>query len=155
VKEALFSILGQRIEGARVLDLFSGTGAIGFEALSRGASEAVFVERSPRQAAAIKRTARTLGLAERSLVIAGDASRSLGRVNGRFDVVYADPPYAAQPPAGLFEALRDRGAIDAATVAVYERRSGAASPPLTSAAFETVREERYGEVLLQFLRAAA
>jgi 16S rRNA (guanine966-N2)-methyltransferase len=155
VKEALFSILADRIAESRVLDLFAGTGAIGFEALSRGASEAVFVERHARQAAAIVRTAESLGVADRSKVLVVDATRAAARLHGRFDLVYADPPYADDPPARIFEALRERGSIDTETIAVYERRSGAKRPPLESPGFTTEREERYGEVTLQFLRAVA
>jgi 16S rRNA (guanine966-N2)-methyltransferase len=154
VKEALFSIVGDRIAGARVLDLYAGSGAIGFESLSRGAACAVLVEQDARQAAALRRTAQTFGVAERTRVLALDAARAAAVVDGRFDFVYADPPYAAPPPVAVFETLRARRAVDADTLLVYERRSKR-STPLNAEGFETEREERYGEVLLQFLRVQA
>jgi 16S rRNA (guanine966-N2)-methyltransferase len=153
VKEAIFSIVGTAVGDARALDLYAGSGAIGFEALSRGARAAVFVENNARQAGAIRKTAQLLGLSEAVCVVAADAARAAASLEGRFDFVYADPPYALPPPAAVFERLRERGAIDADTIAIYERRSGRSGRPLEAAGFETVREERYGEVLLQFVRA--
>jgi len=154
VKEALFSILGERIEGAAVLDLFAGTGAIGFEALSRGAASVVFVELHAAAACAIRATARDIGVADRVRTLRADAY-DVGRAGmlDRFDFVYADPPYEAPAPIALLAALRASGAIDAQTVIVYERRSSSTTVHFPD--FTAVREARYGEVLLQFLRVDA
>jgi 16S rRNA (guanine966-N2)-methyltransferase len=95
VREALFSIIG-RLDGARVLDLFAGSGALGIEALSRGAASAVFVESSRPALAALRENIRTLDLPERAMVIAGRVERSssaLARL-GPFDVAFCDPPWA-------------------------------------------------------------
>jgi 16S rRNA (guanine966-N2)-methyltransferase len=90
VREALFSILGD-VAGARVLDLFSGTGALAIEALSRGAAEATLVDTHP---AAARRNVESLGLAERAKVVRADAARFLRRTDpGSFDLVLCDPPY--------------------------------------------------------------
>jgi 16S rRNA (guanine966-N2)-methyltransferase len=90
VREAIFSILGT-IDGARVLDLFSGSGALAIEALSRGASEAVLVDTHP---AAARRNIGSLGLHDRAEVTRGDAVRFLRRAApGSFDLVLCDPPY--------------------------------------------------------------
>ena len=148
-KEALFSIVGERIAGARVLDLYAGSGAIGFEALSRGAAHATFVELHAPTAAAIRRAAEQLGVEKRATVICAPAEKAAGRVAGHFDFVYADPPYALPPPHLTFGALRRRGAIDAGTILVYEHRSDA--PGFASPGFATAREARYGEATLQFL----
>ena len=150
VREALFAIVGERIVEARVLDLYAGSGAIGFEALSRGASHATFVELQAPPAAAIKRTAAELGLAARVSVLLAPAEKAAQRLSGRFDFVYADPPYALPPPHLTFSTLRTRGAIDAATVLVYERSERA--PAFASPGFATLREARYGETVLQFLK---
>lgn len=152
VKEALFSILGERIAGARVLDLYAGTGAIGFEALSRGAAHAIFVELHAPTAQALRATAAELGVASRATVVVAPAEKAATRLSGRFDFVYADPPYALPPPLLTFGTLRRRGAIDAATTVVYERRESA--PPFASPGFTTLRDARYGEVMLQFLQIA-
>jgi 16S rRNA (guanine966-N2)-methyltransferase len=94
VREALFSMLGD-VSGARVLDLYAGSGALGIEALSRGAAAAVFVERDPRALAAIRRNLDALGLAED--VVRQDALRFLARAEGTFDLVFCDPPYDSVP----------------------------------------------------------
>jgi 16S rRNA (guanine966-N2)-methyltransferase len=148
VKEALFSILADRIAGARVLDLFAGTGAIGFEALSRGAAHVTFVEAHAQTAARILQTATRLGVASRIAVIAAPAERAVRALEGTFDFVYADPPYAAEPPSSIVAALRARGAIRPGTIVVYEHRSGK-----TGASFEGTtlrRRARYGDVALEF-----
>jgi len=153
VKEALFSILGPRIGNARVLDLFAGSGALGFEALSRGAAEVTFVERHRPTADALRAIARTLGVEERVAVIAADAERVTARLAGRFDLVFADPPYAQPYPAALFASLRAAHAIDAATTVVYEHAARGAAPSDPAMLLE--RAERYGEVALSFLHPLA
>jgi 16S rRNA (guanine966-N2)-methyltransferase len=153
VKEALFSILSARIDGARILDLFAGTGALGFEALSRGAAAATFVEAHHKTADALRSAAHALGLGERAQVLAVPAERAARIVEGRFDIVFADPPYASAFPAGAFATLRERGAIDAASVVVYEHSSRL--PPPADPAFRVERTAVYGEVALAFLRAEA
>jgi 16S rRNA (guanine966-N2)-methyltransferase len=149
VKEALFSILGARIADARVLDLFAGSGAIGFEAISRGAAYVTFVESHAPAAAAIRTAAEGLSVGDRVRVICAPAERAVARLTGRFDVVYADPPYVQAPPLSIFSALRERGAIDAASTLIYEHRTN--SPSLTGPGLRSVRETHYGEVTLQFL----
>jgi 16S rRNA (guanine966-N2)-methyltransferase len=105
VREAWFSILGDAIPGARVLDLFAGSGALGLEALSRGAAHVSFVELSPRSLATLRQNVTALGVADRVTVHRGDALRFVDRVAHReFDVALADPPYTT----GQAEALRDR-----------------------------------------------
>jgi 16S rRNA (guanine966-N2)-methyltransferase len=153
VKEALYSILAARIADARVLDLYAGSGAIGFEALSRGAAYVTFVERHAPTAAAIAATAEALGVSERVRVVCASAERAAARLEGRFDLVYADPPYASPPPFAAFAALRERGALAADAVLVYEHRTVA--PSLAGSGFVSVREARYGEVTLQFFAADA
>jgi 16S rRNA (guanine966-N2)-methyltransferase len=89
VREALFSIIGP-VEGAKVLDLFSGTGALAIEALSRGASEATLVD---THTALARRNVGDLGLADRAWIVRGDALRFLRRTRRRFDLIFCDPPY--------------------------------------------------------------
>jgi 16S rRNA (guanine966-N2)-methyltransferase len=112
VREALFSMLGD-VSGARVLDLYAGSGALGIEALSRGAESAVFVERDPRAAGVIERNLASLGLDQR--VVTQDAMRFLARAQGMFDLVFCDPPYdsasgLAGPLADHLPALTAEGA---------------------------------------------
>ena len=101
LRQAIFSSLGAVVEGARVLDLFAGTGAYGLEALSRGADSACWVERDARILALLKSNARILmgesELARRAQFIAGDARIApvLSRAGEGFDLIFADPPYEA------------------------------------------------------------
>lgn len=95
VREALFNILGQDMSGLVVLDLFAGSGALGIEALSRGAARCVFVERAPAAAGQVRANLAALGLEDRGRVLAADALRAgpgLAQA-GPFDLALADPPY--------------------------------------------------------------
>jgi 16S rRNA (guanine966-N2)-methyltransferase len=89
VREALFSILG-KVDGARVLDLYCGTGALAIEAISRGAQSAVLVDTKPRAA---RRNVETLEVEDRCTVVRADAIRYLGSEKRQFDLVFCDPPY--------------------------------------------------------------
>jgi 16S rRNA (guanine966-N2)-methyltransferase len=149
VKEALFSILADRVDNAKVLDLFAGTGALGFEALSRGAAHATFVEQHRPTADALRGTADAFGLADRTTVLAVPAERAARMVEGRYDLVFADPPYAQAYPAAAFATLRERGVIDERSLVVYEHSSREPAP--SDPAFPVQRTAVYGEVALAFL----
>ena len=100
VREGLFSSIGPRVEGARVLDLYAGTGAVGIEALSRGARHATFVDSSPSAVAAVRENLRLTSLEERGSVQRSDVLRFLERFRDPergFDLVVLDPPYGAGP----------------------------------------------------------
>jgi len=99
VREALFSMLGELVPGARVLDLFAGSGALGLEALSRGAREASFVERNAAACAAIEENLRRAKLDDARVMRADVAAalRRLAESGAQFDLIFADPPYAKQP----------------------------------------------------------
>jgi 16S rRNA (guanine966-N2)-methyltransferase len=153
VKEALFSILAERVVAARVLDLFAGSGALGFESLSRGAASVTFVERHRPTAAALGRSAQALGVGDRVLLLNAPAERAAQVLGGPYDLVFADPPYAQPYPGAVFAALRERGAIDPATTVVYEH--AARTRPPSDAAMQLERSARYGEVALEFLRPLA
>jgi 16S rRNA (guanine(966)-N(2))-methyltransferase RsmD len=92
VRETLFNWLGQDLSGAACLDLFAGSGALGFEALSRGAVSVVMVEKEPRALAALRDNAKILGAANLTIV-RGDALEFARGARSRFDVVFVDPPY--------------------------------------------------------------
>jgi 16S rRNA (guanine966-N2)-methyltransferase len=95
VRETLFNWLGQRLDGLHALDLFAGSGALGFEALSRGAARVVMVERDSRVVEGLRTTARELG-AEAAQVVQGDAIAFLRRGVERYDVAFVDPPFASR-----------------------------------------------------------
>jgi len=107
VREAWMSILADAIPGARVLDLYAGSGALGLEALSRGAATATFVELNPPSLRALQANVAALGVGERATVHRGDALRYVeGLSAGAFDVALADPPYARDDAARLVALFR-------------------------------------------------
>jgi 16S rRNA (guanine966-N2)-methyltransferase len=140
-REALFAILGD-VSGLEVLDLFCGTGALGIEALSRGAASAVLVDSKPDLA---HRNVAALGLERRCEVVRSDALRYLERPGERFDLVLCDPPYgaAARLGAELGRLLPPRLAAGGRVVT-----ESAARAPL-ELGLPVVRERGYGEALIR------
>jgi 16S rRNA (guanine966-N2)-methyltransferase len=138
VREALFSMLGD-VSGARVLDLYAGSGALGIEALSRGADSAVFVERDPRAVAAIERNLESLGVEQE--VLREDVVRFLRRGAGTFDLVFCDPPYdsASRLAGPLTERLPEVTSADARIVTESDKRNPLELP------FPLVTERTYGD----------
>ncbi len=154
-KEALFSILADRVRGARVLDLFGGTGAVGIEALSRGAEHVTFVERFPPALKVIGHNLQNTKLADRAYVVRGDAFKYLRRQHiGPFDIIYVAPPQYQ----GLW--LKALTMIDArpelltpnGEVIVQINPREYEEPALTH--LERVDSRRYGSVQLDFYRLA-
>jgi 16S rRNA (guanine966-N2)-methyltransferase len=104
-REAWMSIVQPALSGARVLDLFAGSGALGLEALSRGAAEATFVEDDPRAIVALRKNVESFGAGTRVTIVRADAVRYLDSLGaGAFDIAFADPPYEK----GLASAVGDR-----------------------------------------------
>ena len=129
LRKSLFTVLAGELEGARVLDLCAGVGTLGFEALSRGARECVFVERSPRLGRLIERNAARLGTNAFELVV-GDALGELRRfleAGREFDVAFLDPPWETWESEGGLELLR--GAVSLVPLVVAEHRSSWTAPP--------------------------
>jgi 16S rRNA (guanine966-N2)-methyltransferase len=150
-REALFDILQDRIAGARVLDLFAGSGAVGLEALSRGAASAVFVESDPE---ALEVNVETLGAGGGEVeILSGDARRAVAALSGRgerFDLVFADPPYtlARAIPRSIADVLAPEGTL------VVQCDSDAAVPDISGLA--PVQRRVYGRnVFLFFGRSGA
>lgn len=139
VREALFAILGD-VHGARVLDLFAGSGALGIEALSRGAGSAVFVDSDREAAAAIRRNLDTIGIAAAE-VRRQDVLRFLGACEASFDLVFIDPPYdsASRLSEPLSAALPAVLAEDALIVTESSKRT-----PL-DISLPLLRERTYGD----------
>lgn len=145
VREALFSSLESMmdLDGARVLDLYAGSGALGFEALSRGAGHATFVESDRRAAEVLKSNAKDLGFA--GVMIANRTAEAYATTEGeKFDVVFADPPYAVTDDelAKVLHGLRHRLAPDAVLVVERASRSG---EPAWPDGVEPLRAKRYGD----------
>lgn len=150
------SALPEGIEGARVLDAFAGSGALGIEMLSRGAAWATFFDVDRQAAALVGRNLEALGCARaRYRVVAGDvlALAERGRVPGApFDLVLLDPPYAMGAVAAgvLLASLADDGMLAPGAVVLFEHAAGDAGVELEG--FELLREKRYGSVAVDVLR---
>lgn len=93
VKEAIFSTLGEDMDGSKVLDLFSGSGNLGIEAISRGAGEVVFVDKSGRCIHTIEENLNSLGAKDKATLIHSDAGAFIHKCTKRFDIIFMDPPY--------------------------------------------------------------
>jgi 16S rRNA (guanine966-N2)-methyltransferase len=155
-REAIFDILGPRlVSGARALDLYAGTGALGIEALSRGAASAHFIERSPEIAQQLERNLRTLGFGDEARVVEADLARcELPRqVAGDWHLVFLDPPYDGDEGPRWVEALARSSRLVPNGILVYERRKGAPAP--LPPAFTLATERTYGEATVAFYRAGA
>jgi 16S rRNA (guanine966-N2)-methyltransferase len=156
-REAVFNILahgidGFDIEGARVLDLFAGTGALGLEALSRGARSCLFVDDHAESRALIRRNVETLALTGVTRIFRRDATR-LGPAErmGPFDLVFADPPYGKGLAERALASAREGGWLASGAVVVVEESADAElSAP---EGFAEIDRRRYGDTQVVFLRA--
>jgi len=147
-RQAFFNIVGDRIGGARFLDLFAGSGIFSFEAISRGAKESVAIDSSRAHTSAIDKTAKDLGVPVRT--VTADALAGIKRLGGEvFDVVYADPPYAYDRYDDLLMSIDSLSLADDARVAVEHRRR---SEPFTATPnrLKFSRRAEYGEVWISF-----
>lgn len=160
VREALFSMLvsegvfGERAGDLRVLDLYAGTGALAFEALSRGASTAVLVDEARAAIAAIQKNVRSLGAERRVEVVASPVDRALARLERgatRFGLVFADPPYADVADAAFVGILASVAALmEPEAVFVLEHASKDAAPAVKG--LEHDRSRTHGTTTLSFYR---
>ena len=158
VRQALFNVLihgapGLDLEGLRVLDLFAGSGALGLEALSRGARFALFIEESAAARAAIRRNVEALGLTGATKIWRRDATR-LGEAGSvqPFDLVFCDPPYGAGLGERAIAAAAEGGWVAQGAVAVLEERADRIIewPPL----FEEIDRRRYGDSAIALAKAS-
>ncbi len=153
LREAVFNILSGLVEGAVVLDLFAGTGALGLEALSRGADSAVFVDHDRRAAAVIRRNLEACGLTGRSRVIRWDAAQSLRPLASQpvpFSLIFMDPPYGGGLAAPALTHLHHVGRVADGAVVVVEHTAGEPmdAPPV----FVAKDRRRYGKTFVTFFR---
>jgi 16S rRNA (guanine966-N2)-methyltransferase len=148
VREAMFAVLGRRVHGARVLDLFAGSGALGLEAMSRGAASVVFVDNDASAAFAIRRNAlKLIEDEDRWRILPMHAARALRALRGTFDVVLIDPPYDRGAGEEL-SLLMQRGLLASDGIAVVEHRSKEALALPTS--MKLIKTSKYGDTSLTF-----
>lgn len=154
VREALFDILGGDVRGCRVLDLYAGSGALGIEALSRGAKWAVFVESDAVCAGTIRENLERCSLTSQAVVIRGSLPTALRRVplpsGERFDLVLLDPPYASSSAEATLEGLVRFSLLAEDARIVWEHGSGHRPLPPTRL-FLLQKDRTYGNTTLSFL----
>ena len=152
LKESLFGILSPALSDAVVLDCFSGTGAIGIEALSRGARQVVFIESSRVSCRLIRSNLKLCGIASGARLIQEDvfgALRDLGRKGFQADVIFFDPPYDFQPYKDLLDIVYSRGLAAPSAPVVIEHRRKAALPE-EGQNYRLARVTRQGDQCLSF-----
>ena len=151
-REALFNILSLKIYGARVLDLFAGSGALGIESLSRGAKEVLFNDCSKDSVAIVKKNLTALKIAingEQAKVVQSDYLACLEQARGQFDLIFIDPPYRFDYGEKALKKIAERGLLTENGIAVYER-----DVPFDGeiAGLEKYDERKYGKAYLTFFK---
>lgn len=153
IRETMFDLLGPGFEGLRVLDLFAGSGALGIEAISRGADQVVFVERERRALGLLRRNLDACRLLPLVRVVAAEVRAFLAgpRPEVPFDLVLADPPYRKGWPAVVVELLGSGGWLGPGGRLMLESEAVAEVPP-AQGTLELVKSRRYGNTALSLYR---
>jgi 16S rRNA (guanine966-N2)-methyltransferase len=151
VREAIFNLLinggyGNPVQGARVLDMFAGTGALGLEALSRGAADATFVENGRIALGLLARNIALMRAEGQSTVLRRNVLQPLPPAGPAFDLVFLDPPYGKSMGEAALPLWQEKLAPDA--MIVWEE----ARPPITPPGFESLDQRRYGDTVVTILR---
>ena len=149
VKEAVCSALQFVFPGAKVLDLFAGSGQMGIEALSRGASGAVFIDADPRALACIKQNVKACGFAERSAVLRSDAVSYLQRTTERFDIAFLDPPYRHDILPQILPLLAEKMQKNGIIVCEHEPECKLSERILY---FDLQKQKKYGKIIISIYR---
>ena len=151
VKEALFSIIHFDIPGAKVLDLFGGTGQLGIEALSRGAKHAVFVDQSEQACRLIRENLKRTHMEQESQVVRGDYLDYIGHCREQFDIIFLDPPYAEVFLENALKRITEIDILHSGGIIVAERPLGK-ELPWEFQGYERSRDYKYGKILLTIYR---
>ena len=151
VKEALFSIIQFDVPGARVLDLFGGTGQLGIEALSRGAESAVFVDAGEKACSLIRENLKRTRLEQQGRVIRSDYLEYLKRCRESFDIIFLDPPYAEEFLENALNLITEIDILQSNGIIVAERPLGK-ELPWEFDGYQRSRDYKYGKTLLAVYR---
>ncbi len=157
-KEAVFSMLQFDIEGREVLDLFSGSGQMGLEAISRGAVSATLVDKSKEAIAVIKRNSEKTKLSPYCRILCADVKDFIktSREKSKYDIVFIDPPYALHAIADILSSLLDSGIVKKSAVIVCESEEADIFEASTELAkrFEIIKKAKYGVAHITLLKIA-
>lgn len=151
VKESVFNMIAFDIYDAHVLDLFSGTGALGIEALSRGASATVFVDNSPQSLVVTKKNLAETNLIDNALVVNSDSIEFLKNTDKKFDIIFIDPPYESELYTKSLVTIKDKGILkkDGFIVLEYDLRI---TPTFDTVDFKIIKEKKYGRVKILIMK---
>ncbi len=154
VRESIFNIIGDKISGARVLDLFAGTGAMGIEAMSRGADFALFIDNSPAAIKTIQHNIETLGIRMDmdAVILCRDIGRNLNDLQGtsEFDLIFMDPPYGKGLIEPTLAALPKTHSLRLEAIAVVEHRAD--EPIKDVSSFRVYDQRTYGKTMVSFFQ---
>jgi 16S rRNA (guanine966-N2)-methyltransferase len=153
VKESIFNVLGEEIEGGVVLDLYAGTGNLGIESLSRGAKKVIFVEKGRHALGLIQRNLAQFGLGEKSEILPIDANRAIGILNQRgeyFDLIFIDPPYEKGLIEKTLTKLNSHQIYHRDSLLVIEHHRRELLPPLLNR-WNLIRQRQMGDTMMSFL----
>ena len=151
VKEALFSVIHFDVPGARVLDLFGGTGQLGIEAISRGAKRAVFVDESEKACKLIRENLKRTRLEQEATVLRGDYLAYLGRCTEKFDIILLDPPYAEVFLENALKRITEIDILETGGIIVTERPLGK-ELPYDFEGYTRSKDYKYGNTLITLYR---
>lgn len=143
IKETLFNMINDRMYDCRFLDLFSGSGAIGIEALSRGAREGVFVENNKKAVSCIKENLKFTKLIDRAQIIERNAESAVAGLSGRFDVIFMDPPYDNEYEKKMLELISKSDIADRDTLIIVEASLDTKMDYLNEYGYDIVKEKTY------------
>lgn len=153
IKETLFNILQTEVPGSVFVDLFAGSGAIGIEALSRGAKKAYFIENAKPAIDCIEANIKHTKFTDKSLVLKQDAGTAIGfSIREKADIVFADPPYGMGFDAIVLEKARDSQCVDEDTLIIIEEEKNRDFSYADSLGFQVIREKVYKNNKHVFLR---
>lgn len=150
VKESMFNLLAPYVCGANVLDLFAGSGALGIEALSRGAEKTVFVEKNAASLKNIEINLENTHLKDKAEVIFGDFENYLLKCSEKFDLVLLDPPYSSGVYGVALDLLGKRGLLTHGAVVALEHSDKIAAPQAEG--FEIYTDRKYGSSMVAILK---
>jgi len=149
IREALFNIIGPQVQGKSFLDIFAGTGAVGIEAISRGASSASFIENDPRACSNIITNIKALNIGDKAKLIKADALSALKKMDKSgqsFDIIFIDPPYYEDLITPLLIFLRDSNLVNQIVIIQYPK-----DELIDNAGFIEKKHKIYGKTALSFL----
>jgi len=152
VRESIFDILSFFVKGANVLDLFSGTGALGIEALSRGAKRVVFIEKSSKATKLLKENVNKLGLKEVTMILPLEIEKGLKNLSKKgeiFDIIFMDPPYDKGLIKPTLYKIIDFGILKKEGVIVVEHTARERPSPIFG--LEIIKEKHYGDTFITLL----